>query len=54
MRRHFITGLFLFLAVALYLAGMAMPATLLLVLGLLAEGVFWLRLLRRSGVDNKK
>ena len=47
MLRHLLTFLFLLLAIALYLAGMAMPATLLLLLGLLAEGIFWLRLLRR-------
>ena len=51
MRRHLVTALFLLLAVVLYLAGMVLPAALLLVLGLLAETVFWLRLLRRPGKD---
>ena len=50
MKRHLITFLFLLLAIALYSAGAAVPATLLLILGVVAEGVFWLRV---SGKDKR-
>ena len=42
MKRHLITFLFLLLAIALYSAGAAGPATLLLILGVVAEAVFGL------------
>ena len=48
MKRHVITFAFLVLAIALYSVGAAGPATGLLVLGVLAEGIFWLRVLRGS------
>ena len=50
MKRHLITFLFLVLAMALYAAGAAGPATFLLILGVLAEAVFWLRV---SGQDKQ-
>jgi len=50
MKRHLITFLFLVLAIALYAAGAAGPATFLLILGVLAEAVFWLRV---SGKDKQ-
>lgn len=43
MKRHLITFLFLVLAIALYAAGAAGPATFLLIFGVVAEAVFWLR-----------
>ncbi len=48
MKKHLITFLFLVAAIALYAVGFALPATAFLVLGLVAEGTFWVRLLRRS------
>ena len=45
MKRHIITFLFLLLAITFYTLGAAGPATFLLVLGVLAEGTFWFRLL---------
>jgi len=50
MKRHLITFLFLILAIALYSAGAAGPATILLILGVVAEAVFWFRV---SGKDKK-
>lgn len=50
MKRHLITFLFLLLALALYSAGAAAPATFLLILGVVAEGIFWLRV---SGKDKR-
>jgi len=50
MKRHLITFLILALAIALYSAGAAAPATFLLILGVVAEGVFWLRV---SGKDKR-
>lgn len=47
MRRHAITLALLLLAVMFYAIGLAMPATVLIVLGLVAEGAFWLRLVGR-------
>jgi hypothetical protein len=46
--RHVITILFLVAAIALYTVGLALPATGLLILGVLAEGTFWVRLFRGS------
>ncbi|RLA29198.1 MAG: hypothetical protein DRQ63_01510 [Gammaproteobacteria bacterium] len=51
MKRHLITFLFLVLAIALYSAGAAGPATFLLILGVVAEAVFWLRV---SGKDKRR
>jgi len=47
MNKHVITGLFLFLALVLYFAGMALPAMIFLLLGAAAEMVFWVRLFNR-------
>ena len=44
MKRHFITFLFLVLAVVFYSVGAAGPATFLLLLGMLAEATFWIRI----------
>ena len=44
MKQHIITFLFLGLAILFYGLGAAGPATGLLLLGVLAEGVFWFRL----------
>ncbi len=49
LRRHGLTLFFLALALVLYVLGAVLPATLLLVLGGIAELVFWVRLLRQSG-----
>jgi hypothetical protein len=49
VKRHLITIGFLILAIACYAIGAAGPATVLLVFGVLAEGVFWFRLF--SGID---
>ncbi len=46
MNYHVVTVLLLCLAVALYAIGLALPATAILVLGVLAEGAFWIRFLR--------
>ena len=46
MKNRLYTLMFLFLAIALYVAGMALPATIFLVFGVLAESVFWVRLFR--------
>ena len=43
MKRHFITFLFLVLAIVLYSIGAAGPGTFLLLLGVLAEATFWVR-----------
>jgi len=48
MNQHLITLLFLLLALALYFAGMALPAMIFLLLGGLAEMVFWVRVFRGS------
>ena len=50
MKRHLVTFLFLVLAIALYAAGAAGPATFLLILGVVAEAIFWLRV---SGKDRR-
>jgi len=48
MKDHLVTYLFLLAAFALYFLGMAMPATIFMLLGALAEMVFWVRLFRRK------
>jgi hypothetical protein len=45
------TLLFLLLAIVFYIAGLTLAATAFLVLGMLAEAVFWVRLFR--GGDGK-
>lgn len=47
MKRHLITALFLGLAIVLYILGAAGPATILLVFGMLAEAIFWMRISRK-------
>lgn len=44
MKRHVITFLFLVAAIGLYAAGAAAHATFLLLLAVLAEATFWIRL----------
>ncbi|MFZ9053483.1 MAG: hypothetical protein ACO22K_10715 [Woeseiaceae bacterium] len=43
MKRHFITLGCLGCALVFYFVGFILPATMLLVLGMLAELMFWLR-----------
>jgi len=45
MQRHLLTIFFLIAAIALYTVGAAGPATGLLLLGALAEGTFWYRIM---------
>ncbi|MGD9265483.1 MAG: glycosyl transferase family 39 [Lysobacterales bacterium] len=47
MTRHVPTFVFLLLAIACYFLGMALPAAIFMLLGALAEAVFWVRLFRR-------
>lgn len=54
MNPRFITLLFLVLALTLYYAGMALPATILLVLGGIAEMAFWVRLFSGSSRDSDR
>ena len=42
------TLLLFVVAVLLYAFGLTLPATLLVVLGMLAEGIFWFRLFKGS------
>ena len=44
--QHLVTVVFLLLAAALYALGAALPGTLMLVLGGIAEAIFWFRLFR--------
>lgn len=44
--KHLITAGFLLAAIGLYMVGMALAATTIVVIGMLLEGVFWLRLFR--------
>lgn len=55
MRQHAVTVGFLIAAAALYIVGAAIAATILVVLGMLAEGIFWVRLIRgrRSNTASK-
>jgi len=48
MKYHLHTWLFLLVAFLCYFLGMALPAAFFMLLGLLAEGVFWVRLFRRN------
>ena len=45
--QHIITFLFLVIAIVFYALGAVGPGTAFLVIGALAEGAFWFRLLRR-------
>ena len=47
MRKHLVTFGLLVIALALYAAGLVLPGTIFIVLGLVAEFAFWVRLLRR-------
>ena len=51
MNPRLITLLFLLLALVLYYVGMSLPATIFLVLGGIAEMVFWVRLFRGDSRD---
>ncbi|MEM7018341.1 MAG: glycosyl transferase family 39 [Pseudomonadota bacterium] len=44
--KHLITVLFLVAAIFLYAMGLGLPATGLVFLAMLAEGVFWYRLMK--------
>jgi len=46
MKKHIATFLCLLLALGLYAIGLALPGTLFLILGAIAEGTFWMRLIR--------
>jgi hypothetical protein len=46
MNRHLVTILVLVAAVALYAIGLIFPATVLVLLGAIAEMTFWVRLFR--------
>jgi len=48
LKRHFITFLFLLLAIVFYSLGAAGPGTFLLLLGVLAEATFWIRLFGKN------
>jgi hypothetical protein len=48
MNKRLITLLIFVLAVVFYFIGMALPATIFLALGVIAEIVFWVRLFRRD------
>jgi len=54
MKRHFITFLFLLLAIVFYSLGAAGPGTLLLLVGVLAEGTFWFRIFGKNKGTTKK
>jgi hypothetical protein len=45
MKYHLLTAFFLLAAIACYFAGLATSAAVLVVLGLVLEVVFWIRLL---------
>lgn len=51
MNKHLITLLFLLAAVVFYIAGMSRAGAGLLVMGVLSEGIFWVRLFRHSRKD---
>ncbi|NNC97471.1 MAG: hypothetical protein HKN88_05305 [Gammaproteobacteria bacterium] len=46
MSRHMITIAVLIIAILLYAFGFAMQATILIVLGCVAELIFWIRVIR--------
>ena len=48
MKKHLLTALFLLVAIVLYAIGAAVHATLLILLGCVAEVAFWLRVTRSS------
>lgn len=54
MSNHIITLLLLITAVACYALGMVIPATILLVLGAVAEIAFWYRLFIMGRESNPK
>jgi len=49
MKRHLVTFLFLLLAIVCYALGAAGPGTAMLVIGVIAEAIFWFRLSRGRG-----
>jgi hypothetical protein len=51
---HLVTIVILVAAIALYTAGAARPATVLLLLGVLAEATFWYRLSGKRRQTQKK
>lgn len=53
MNRQLVTLLFLLAAIAFYVSGRAIPAGILMVLGMLAEITFWLRLFKSGKQDSE-
>jgi hypothetical protein len=47
MKHHIPTYVFLLIAFACYMVGMALPAAFFMIVGALAEAVFWVRVFRR-------
>ena len=54
MKRHLVTFLFLIIAIAFYSMGAVWPGTLILFLGVVAEGTFWYRIFGRKKPDIEK
>ncbi|WP_323846326.1 hypothetical protein [Microbulbifer magnicolonia] len=52
MKKHLITILCLLAALACYIFGVPAGGALFVVLGIVLEGIFWVRLLRRSGTKS--
>jgi len=48
MNKHLVTFLFLIIAFVFYFIGMAMPAAIFMLLGMVAEMIVWVRLFRRN------
>lgn len=48
MKNHLPTWSFLLIAFLFYFLGMALPAAIFMLLGLLAEAAFWVRLFRKG------
>lgn len=48
MKKHFITILFLVIAIVFYTLGAVGPGTIFLVIGAVAEGAFWVRIFRKN------
>jgi len=53
VKLHLVTTLFLVLALVFYMLGSVLPGTILLVLGGVAELVFWVRLVRGQDAGPK-
>ncbi len=53
MKKHLITAFLLVIAIVLYAVGLALPATFVVLLGVLVEGAFWMRLFNISRGSSK-